>query len=74
MNPAKVNETDYIDFLIGTQRVYSCTEAARVQPDQENAPAHDAVNRLLHRLLPTTERLWTEVKEHIDLRTCFLNK
>jgi hypothetical protein len=34
MNPPKVNEYDYINFLIGTQRVYSCTEAARVQPEQ----------------------------------------
>ncbi len=69
MNPAKVNEYDYIDFLIGTQRVYSCTEAARVQPDQENIPAHDAVTRMLHRSLPTTERLWIEGKAQVDLST-----
>jgi hypothetical protein len=41
MNKAKVSEYDYIDFLIGTQRVYSCTEAERVNPAQENGPAHD---------------------------------
>ena len=69
MNPAKVSETDHIDFLIGTQQVYSCTEAARVQPEQENVPAHDAVTRMLHRMLPTTERLWQEAKEHVDLST-----
>ena len=69
MNPAKVNEYDYIDFLIGTQQVYSCTEAARVQPDQENIPAHDAVIRMLHRSLPTTERLWIEAKAQVDLST-----
>lgn len=69
MNPPKVNQYDYIDFLIGTQQVYSCTEAERVQPKQENPPAHDAVTRLLHRLLPTTERLWQEVKDEVGLNS-----
>jgi len=67
MNPAKVNEYDYIDFLIGTQQVYSCTEAARVQPEEEKAPAHDAITRLIHRLFPSSERLWQEAKEHVEL-------
>jgi len=69
MNKAKVNEYDYIDFLIGTQRVYSCTEAERVNPQGENGPAHDAYTRQLHRLFPTTERLWGEAREHVDLST-----
>ena len=43
MNKAKVNEYDYIDFLIGTQQVYSCTEAERANPREENRPAHDAL-------------------------------
>jgi putative transposase len=67
MNPPKVNEYDYIDFLIGTQQAYSCTEAARVQPEAADAPAHDAMTRLTQRLLPTTERLWQEAKEHVAL-------
>ena len=67
MNKAKVNEYDYIDFLIGTQQAYSCTEAARVQPEQEEKPAHDAITRLGHRLLPTTERLWQEAKAQVEL-------
>lgn len=67
MNPPKVNEYDYINFLIGTQQVYSCTEAERVQPEQENGPAHDAVTRLLHRLPNGTERLWQEAKEQVEL-------
>ena len=69
MNPPKVNEYDYIDFLIGTQQAYSCTEAARVQPAAQDAPAHDAVTRLTHRLLPSTERLWQEAKAQVDLST-----
>lgn len=72
MNPPKVNEYDYIDFLIGTQQVYSCTEAARVQPEAEEAPAHDAVTRLIQRLFPFPERLWQEAKEQVDLTTGIL--
>jgi hypothetical protein len=67
MNPPKVNEYDYIDFLIGTQEVYSCTEAERVNPAQEDGPAHDAYSRQLHRLFPTTERLWAEASKQVDL-------
>lgn len=67
MNPAKVNEYDYINFLIGTQQVYSCTEAERVQPDEENGPAHDAVTRMLDRLPTSPERLWQEAKEQVEL-------
>jgi putative transposase len=67
MNPPKVNEYDYIDFLIGTQQAYSCTEAARVQPAAEDRPAHDAVTRLTHRLFPTTARLWQGAQEQVDL-------
>lgn len=67
MNPAKCNAYDYIQFLIGTPRVYSCTEAARVQPEQPNPPAHDALTRLLHRLEPTLERLWEEAKTSVRL-------
>jgi putative transposase len=67
MNKSKVSEYDYIDFLIGTQRVYSSTEAERVSPEQENGPAHDAYTRQLHRLFPTTERLWSEAQAHVDL-------
>ena len=67
MNAPKVSEYDYIDFLIGTQQAYSCTEAARVQPEQADKPAHDAVTRLGHRLLPSTERLWQEAKEQVEL-------
>lgn len=68
MNKSKITDYDYIDFLIGTQRVYSCTEAERVQPDESCSPSHDAFTRQLNRLLPGTERLWSEVREHVDLR------
>ena len=67
MNTPKVTPTDYIDFLIGTQRVYSCTEAERVTPEKEDGPSHDAYTRLLHRMFPSSDRLWSEAEEHIDL-------
>jgi len=52
MNSPKVNEYDYINFLIATQKGYSCLEAERVQPDVANSPTDDAITRLLHRIEP----------------------
>jgi putative transposase len=39
MNASKVQESDYIQFLIAAQKVYSCVEAERVSPE---VTAHDA--------------------------------
>jgi putative transposase len=61
MNRPKVNEYDYINFLIATQKAYSCTEAERVQPQAE-AVAHDAITRLLHRMEPSSDQLWQEAQ------------
>jgi putative transposase len=57
MNPCKCDELDYIHFLIAAQKVFSCTEAARSQPEDSDAPAHDAFTRLLTRQPPDTEAL-----------------
>jgi putative transposase len=65
MNPPKCDEFDYIQFLIATQKAYSCTEAARVQPEGGKQPAHDAVTRLLHRLEPDPEALWVEAQPYV---------
>ncbi len=67
MNPPKVNEFDYINFLIAAQKVYSCTEAERVQPESEKAAAHDAITRLLHRMEPSSEQLWQEAQPQVQL-------
>ena len=72
MNKPKVTEYDYIDFLIGTQKVYSCTEAERVGPGKNSGPSHDAYTRQLHRLFPATDRLWGESQEHVDLKKGYL--
>lgn len=66
MNGPKVTDYDYINFLIGTQKVYSCTEAARVQPDTTQAPAHDALTRLLHRGEANGESLWQEAQNKLS--------
>lgn len=67
MNPPKVNEFDYINFLIAAQKTYSCTEAERVQPESKHAAAHDAITRLLHRMEPSTEQLWQESQAQVRL-------
>ena len=72
MNPAKVTDLDYINFLVASPKVVSCTEAARVQPDQANRAAHDALTRLLHRLQPDSAPLWQEVDQHVSRHTGIL--
>lgn len=68
MNAPKVSPADYIQFLIASPRVVSGTEAARVHPNAEIPAAHDAFTRLLHRLEPEPDALWSEVWRQIDRR------
>jgi putative transposase len=68
MNAAKSRDLDYIDYLIATPRVVTCTEAARVQPPRRDAPAHDSFSRLLYRLEPDPETLWREAKPLVRRR------
>jgi putative transposase len=67
VNAPRCSEYDYIDFLIATPRVYSCTEAARVQPEEDDAPSHDAINRLLVRIETNSEDLWQEARYQVEL-------
>lgn len=67
MNQAKVTDLDYINFLVASPVVFSCTEAARVQPDRPRRAAHDALTRLLHRLDPNSTPLWDEARQHVIL-------
>ena len=41
MNPLKVTDEDYINFINATPRDVTATEVERVQPESTNAPAHD---------------------------------
>jgi putative transposase len=65
MSAPKVHASDYIDFLIATPKVCSGAEAARVQPDQPDPPAHDAFTRLLTRLEPDPDALWGEAQAQV---------
>lgn len=67
MNPPKVRDEDYINFIIATPRLVTATEASLCQPESRNAPSHDAFTRLLLRLEPDPETLWSEAKTQIDL-------
>ena len=66
MNAPRCRDLDYIQFLVASPRTYSCTEAARVQPDPPRAPAHDAFTRLLHRIEPDPEALWREAEPLVE--------
>lgn len=66
MNPPKCSDEDYINFVIATPRVVTATEAARVQPEAMKMPQHDAFTRLLERLEPDPETLWTEAETQIE--------
>ena len=61
-----MTDLDYINFLVAAPRVVSCTEAARVQPDEPRRAAHDAINRLLQRLEPDTAPMWQEAELLVD--------
>ena len=72
-HPPKVDDVDYIQFLIAAQKVYTCTEAASCQPGikppqapSQAAAAHDAFTRLLARQPPDTEALWHEVQAFVN--------
>jgi hypothetical protein len=72
MNPPKVTDEDYINFIIATPREVTATEAERVQPESRNAPADDAFTRLLQRLEPDPETLCEEARTQIDFNSGIL--
>jgi len=67
MNPPKCDEQEYMNFLLGSPKVVTATEAARVQASKEDPAHHDAYTRLLHRLEPEAHVLWEEAKGHVSL-------
>jgi putative transposase len=76
-NPPRCDDEDYIDFLIASQRQFTCTEAARSQPEGESKadippPAHDSFTRFLQRLPQDTEALWNEASNLIDPKSGLL--
>jgi putative transposase len=56
------HDADYLDLLSATPKAFCCTEAAAVQPESADPPAHDAFTRLLHRLEPDPATLGDEAR------------
>jgi putative transposase len=72
INPVKCSEYDYINFLIASSRVFSCTEASKCSFLDSNSPAHDSFTRLLGRQPPDTNALWEEIKDLVIPETGLL--
>lgn len=66
INKLKADDDAHIHFLIVTPKVCSALEAARVQPETLDPPAHDAFTRLLHRLEPDVVTLWQEAAPQVE--------
>jgi putative transposase len=67
MNPARASEEDYINFLLASQGRYTCTEAARSQPEERAVrPSHDSFTRLLLRTPQDTGELWEEAQSMVS--------
>lgn len=62
MNPSKTSDINYINFLLASPSKFTCTEAARAQPNWVKAPSHDSFNRLLLRTPQDTEALSSETE------------
>lgn len=65
MNRRKLKPENYINFMIGSPRQYSCCEAERVSGQLERKPSHDAWNRLLKEIEPDAEELWREASPYV---------
>jgi putative transposase len=80
MMPAKVDDLDYINFLVAAQRTFTCTEASKSRPSSSSSSppsssgmmdgtmtAHDSFNRLLERSFFDRDSLWDEAKRFVRL-------
>ncbi len=72
MNKPKCIDLDYIHFLIVAQKTFTCTKAARCQPERPNTPAHDAFTRLIKRQPLDTKALWQEAERFVDKQRMLL--
>ncbi len=61
--PPKVDDVDYIQFLIAAQKAFTCCEASRCQIE---LIAHDSFIRLLSRQPLNTVALWNEVEPLVE--------
>lgn len=70
MNAPKVDEVDYIQFLIAAPKAFTCCEAARSHSCdlrcQSELIAYDSFVRLLSRQPTDTAALWQEVEPLVN--------
>lgn len=72
MNKPKLTADAFVDFLVATPLNATAMEAQRTSPIGSGEPSHDAYTRLLHRLEPSSEALWVEVKAEVQLASGIL--
>jgi putative transposase len=72
INISKCIDLDYINFLIASPTVFSCTEAARCYASTPDSPSHDCFTRLLQNQPSDSEPLWAEVKKLISPKKGYL--
>ncbi len=71
MNPSKYNEYNYINFLIATQKTYSCTKPNGCS---QNKPLHLPMMPSLDCSLDeiSSDELWQEAQKHVSLTSRIL--
>lgn len=69
VNKPRVTAEDFIHFLVATPVNATAIEAQRTNPVGPAEPSHDAYTRLLHRLEPSNDTLWLEVKAEVRLNS-----
>jgi hypothetical protein len=62
VNPSRIEDNDYIEFLLAAQSAFGCVEASKSQPEGLKSVAHDAYTRLLTRRPLDSEALWNEAQ------------
>ncbi len=60
-------------YQIASPDRYTCTAAARCQPEVVRAPAHDAFTRLLQRQPGDTAELWQEAQPWVPRAGCLVD-
>jgi hypothetical protein len=72
VNKLKVTAEDFIDFLDAKPVNATAKEAQWTNLIGPVEPSHDAYTRLLHRLEPSNDILWLEVKTEVRLNSGIL--
>ena len=72
MNLPKCCGEDYTQFPIASSVIVTCTKATQYQSFGDLGLSHDSYTRLLRRMIPNTETLWTDAADRILLRKIIL--